>query len=66
MYYIANLETRKILTHRDGARMIRTHEEVAKQDALRAQELSGHPHCVVPICDNSSALGRETAPWLKG
>ena len=66
MYYIANLETQKILTHRDGARMVRASEDVAKQDAAWAQELSGHPHGIVPLGTNSSALGREVAPWLEG
>jgi hypothetical protein len=65
MYYVANLETRAILTHADGSRMIRTLESLARDDAIRAQELSGHPHCVVPICDNSNALRREVAPWIK-
>lgn len=63
MYYIANLETKKILTHRDGVRMVLIHEE-AKQGAFRAQELTGQPHGVVPLCANSSALGRELAPWI--
>lgn len=64
MYYIANLETRKILTHRDGVRMVLIHDE-AKQGAFRAQELTGQPHGVVPLSTNSCALGREVAPWLE-
>lgn len=65
MFYIANLETRAILTHRDGARIIYGSESLALSHAQTAEHLTGHPHCTTPIAHaGADALVREVAPWL--
>lgn len=65
MYYIANLESRKLLTYREGDRMLEANEDVARGKALRAQAMLGVSFAIVPITNTGNdALGREVAPWL--
>lgn len=64
MFYIVDLETRSVLTHRDGARISYGSEDLAKNHAVTAQEMTAHPHAVVHMMTNTSALRRAPAPWL--
>lgn len=62
MYYVANLESRSVLTYRDGARVVDVCEARAKSFAEANQEASGFPHAVVPVADTrSDSLSREVA-----
>ena len=66
MFYVANLETRRILTYREGDRILCSNEETAKQMAIMCQELTGHPAAVLHMTETHvDSLGREVAPWLK-
>lgn len=66
MFYIANLQTRAILTYREGDRIVSVNEETAKQMAIMCQELTGYPAAVLHMAETHvDSLGREVAPWLK-
>ena len=65
MFYIANLETRSILTYRDSTRIVYGSEALAKNHAVIAQEKTGHPHAVMHIANFGTAvMPRMVAPWL--
>lgn len=68
MFVIADLETRKVLAYKDGTRIVYGSEELARNHAGTAQELSQHPHAVMHLLGigsgNINSLGRQTAPWL--
>ena len=65
LHYVVNLETRCVLTYRDGGRISYGSEELAKSHAARAQQELNVPCGVVPMYNSSNArLGREVAPWL--
>ena len=66
MYYIVNLETRAVLTYKDGSRMIEANAELAECTAEAAHEWNHQPHAVVSIAQSGvEALGREVAPWFR-
>ena len=66
MYYIVNLETRAILTYKDGSRIIEANAELATSKAETAQEYQHHPHVIAAIAQSDvDALGREVAPWFR-
>lgn len=66
MFYIANLETRAILTYRDGARMVYGNESLALSHAQTAEQMTGLPHCITPIARlGNDALQRAVAPWFE-
>ena len=65
MFAVANLETRSILTYRDGARIAYVNEESAKRVAEHAQNLTNDPHAVIDAFNPANdALRRHVAPWL--
>jgi hypothetical protein len=66
MYVIANLETRSVLTHRDGSRIVYGSEELAKQHCTTAEEMTNDPHAVLHLLDRVAGyLPRKPAPWFK-
>jgi hypothetical protein len=65
MYVVANLETRCILTYRDGACILNVNKELAQSLAERAQQADGVPHAVIDYSDNISSLGRQVSPTLR-
>ena len=66
MYWVVNLDTRAVLTYRDGTRIVKANEVLAQCTAVAAQEYHHHPHAVVPITGTGvDALGREVAPWFR-
>ena len=68
MYVIADLETRNVLTYRDGSRISYASEGLARNHAEFAQARTGHPHAVMNLLgvglSNIDRLGRQPAPWL--
>lgn len=65
MYYIVNLETRAVLTYRDGSRLTYASEDLARSHCASVQELLGVPCAVQHIASPGiDALRRETAPWF--
>lgn len=63
MYYVVNLETRAVLTYKDGKRIIEATEVRAACKAKAAQEYRRQPHAVMSIASSDvGALGREVAP----
>ncbi len=65
MYYVVNLETRSVLTYKDGSRIIEASAELATRKAESAHGYQHHPHAVVPFGQSGvDALGREVAPWF--
>ena len=65
LHYVVNLETRCVLTYRDGVRISYGSKELAESHAAKAQEDLNVPCGVVPMCNsNNDNLGREIAPWL--
>lgn len=66
MYYVINLETRAILTYKEGDRIVYGNKEAAERMATMCQELTGRPAAVVYLAETSAdSLGREVAPWLR-
>lgn len=64
MHYVVNLETRCVLTYRDGVRISYASKELAESHAAKAQQDLDVPCAAVPVYSNTSSLGREVAPWL--
>ena len=65
MYYVVNLETRAVLTYKDGTRIIEANEVRAECKAEAAQEYRRQPHAIISIAASDvDALGREVAPWF--
>ena len=66
MYYVVNIEKRTIATYRDGTRTVYASKDLADQQALTAQEMTGNPYTVLPISATVvNALGRAPAPWYR-
>lgn len=66
MFYVANLETRSILTYRDGQRIMYINADVARQKAEFAQTFRNHPHAVIDVyIPANDHLARTVAPWLE-
>lgn len=66
MYLIVDLETRAVLTNRDGVDMFNVNEELARNAAQYAQHLTNHPHAVILAGSEPPdlRLTRDVAPWL--
>lgn len=62
--YVVNLETRCVLTYRDGVRISYASKELAQSHAAKAQQELGVPCGTLPVYGNTAGLGREVAPWL--
>ena len=66
MFYIVNFESRTKYAYRDGSPIIYGSEELAKDHARFAQELTGFPHRVMHISEVvTSSLRTSRAPWIK-
>lgn len=66
MYYIVNSATNERLCYRDGGGLIYASEELAKNKADIATEMTGQRHYALSIVAHCvGALGRCTAPWLQ-
>ena len=66
MFYVDNLETRSILTYRDGQRIAYVNADAARQMAEFAQTFHNHPHAVIDVhIPANDHLARTVAPWLE-
>ena len=61
MYYIVNLETRAVLTYKDGSRIIEANADLATSKAEAAQEYHHHLHVIASIAHS----GIDAAPWFR-
>lgn len=65
MYYIVDMETRRVMAHKDGSRMVYAALDLAHNHALMCQEMTGHPFQVIGVMmPVTNTLDRSPAPWL--